>query len=166
MTTALFGRIQLQHLSVNNLIQWGDHLCVEHPTIDIQHKAIFDLGTKLHESWRAGGSLDALRPAVDKLGNLLQAHFAYEERMLSDIGYADLTEHAAEHRGMLDELQVIQESFKNFVGNHLVRGGSVLAPGWPVMQLILGFTVGHVSTSDMGYYQALKASRDAAPATV
>lgn len=28
-------------------------------------------------------------------------------------------------------------------------------PGWSVMQFILGFTVGHVTSSDMSYFKAL-----------
>lgn len=160
MTSAITG--QQQQLSINNLIQWGDHLSVAHPTIDIQHKAIFELGGRVYESWHIGGSLDVFRPAVDKLANLLQAHFSYEERMLADMGYADLKEHAAEHSSMLDELQKIRERFNAFTGEHHVRGGSVLTPGWPLMQLMLGFTVGHVATSDMAYSQALIASRDGA----
>ena len=160
MTSAITG--DSQQLSINNLIQWGDHLSVAHPTIDIQHKAIFELGGRVYESWHSGGSLDVFRPAIDKLANLLQAHFSYEERMLTDIGYADLKEHIAEHRSMLDELQKVRERFNGFTGEHRQRGGSVLTPGWPLMQLILGFTVGHVATSDIAYGPALIASRDGA----
>jgi len=35
--------MQLQHLAIN-LIQWGDHMSVDHPGIDAQHKANFVLG--------------------------------------------------------------------------------------------------------------------------
>ena len=162
MSNALFGRIQLQHLSVNNLIQWGDHLSVEHPTIDIQHKAIFDLGTRVYENWRAGGGIGVLRPAVDKLANLLQAHFAFEERVLAEIGYDALTEHAGEHRAMLDEMQILRDRFHSFKDGHEVKGGSLQAPGWSIMQFLLGFSIGHVMSSDMSYCQTLMANRDGA----
>ncbi|MFZ4537601.1 bacteriohemerythrin [Propionivibrio sp.] len=158
--TALFGRIQLQHLSVNNLIQWGDHLSVEHPRIDAQHKAIFDLGTRVYESWRGGGNVDLLRPAVDKLENLLKVHFAYEERLLAEIGYEGLEQHAAEHRGMLVEMENLQLRFHAIKQGHEFSGGSLLAPGWSIMQFILGFTIGHVMSSDMSYCQTLIASRN------
>ena len=155
---APFGRIQLQHVAVTNLIQWGDHLSVDHPAIDAQHKAIFDLGAKVYEDWRDGGGVARLRPAVDKLANLLQAHFAYEERLLAEIGYGGLDEHVAEHRGMLKDLAKIQERFHGFEDGHEFAGGSLLAPGWMVMQLILGFTIGHVMSSDMRYCKTLSAS--------
>jgi hemerythrin-like metal-binding protein len=160
--TALFGRIQLQHLSVTNLIQWGDHLSVEHPGIDAQHKAIFDVGAKVYENWRGGGSVDVLRPAVDKLANLLQAHFSYEERLLAEIGYDGLKQHVAEHRSMLTDLEIIHERFHTFKDGHESPGGSLLAPGWPIMQFILQFIIGHVTSSDMSYCRTLIASRDRA----
>lgn len=162
---ALFGRTQLQHLAISNLIQWGDHLSVEHPGIDAQHKAIFDLGAKVYEHWRGGGRVDTLRPAVDKLASLLQSHFAYEERLLAEIGYDGLAQHAAEHRSMLGELEIIQQHFNAFSDNQESTGGSLLAPGWPIMQFILGFTVGHVMSSDMSYCRTLIASRDVVQGT-
>jgi hemerythrin-like metal-binding protein len=158
-TNALFGRIQMQHHSINTLIQWGEHLTVEHPEIDAQHKALYDLGTTVYEKWRAGASVNALRPAVEKLTALLKDHFSYEEQVLKEIGYADLDEHVAEHRSMLAEMELVREQFYRFEDDSKPTGGSLLAPGWPVLQLILGFIIGHVSTSDMGYCRALVASR-------
>lgn len=159
-SSAQFGRLQLQHLSLANLIQFGDHLFVEHPAIDAQHKAIFDLGTGVYENWRRGGSIDVLRPALEKLTNLMHSHFSFEERVLHEIGYEDLKNHAAEHRRMRDELSIMHNQFPRFKEGQEIRGGSLLAPGWSIMQFILGFTVGHVASSDMSYNRALIASRD------
>ncbi len=164
-TSALFGRMQLQHLSLSNLIQFGDHLFVEHPAINAQHKAIFDLGTSVYENWRGGGSLDVLRPALEKLTNLMHSHFSFEERVLGEIGYEDLKNHAAEHRTMRDELSSMHDRFPSFKEGKEIRGGSLLAPGWSTMQFILGYTVGHVAQSDMSYNHALVASRHRAPTT-
>ncbi len=161
-TSALFGRMQLQHLSLSNLIQFGDHLFVEHPAIDAQHRAIFDLGATVYENWRCGGSIDVLRPALEKLTNLMHSHFSFEERVLAEIGYEDLKSHAAEHRTMRDELSSMHDRLHSFKEGQEIRGGSLLAPGWSIMQFILGFTVGHVAHSDMSYNRALLASRQSA----
>ena len=99
---APFGRFQMQHLNLSNLMQWGDHLCVGNPVIDAQHQAIFNLGKGVYEQWRGDVSIDALRPSVYKLEKLVQAHFAYEEKVLADIGYDGLKQHALEHLSMLD----------------------------------------------------------------
>ena len=157
---AFFGRVQLQHLAVANLIQWGDQLSVDHPGIDAQHEAIFGLGARVYDSWRSGGGVAVLRPAVDKLANLLRAHFFYEEQLLTEIGYDGLKQHVAEHNSMLNELESLQGRFHSFSEGQPNPGGSVLAPGWSVMQFVLEFTIGHVMTSDMSYCQALSDSRN------
>jgi hemerythrin len=157
---AVFGRTQLQHFSITNLIQWGDHLAVGHSGIDAQHKAIFDLGVKIYEHWRDGASVGLLRPTVDKLEHLLRAHFSYEERLLKEIAYEGLDQHAAEHQSMLKDMAFMQGRFIAFKDGQKSGRGSLLAPGWPVMQFVLEFSVGHVSTSDMSYCQALIASRN------
>jgi hemerythrin-like metal-binding protein len=159
-SSAQFGRMQLTHFSLANLIRFGDHLFVEHPALDAQHKAIFDLGTGVYEDWRCGGSMDVLRPVLEKLTNLMHTHFSFEERVLHEIGYEDLKNHAAEHRRMRDELSTMHDQFPRFKEGREIRGGSLLAPGWSIMQFILGFTVGHVASCDMSYNRALIASRD------
>ncbi len=163
-SSGLFGRVQMKHLSMTNLIQWGDHFSVGIPEIDAQHKAIFDLGTRIYEKWRAGVGVVALRPFVDKLASLLPAHFSYEERRLAEAGYVDLDQHAAEHRSMLKDFAVIRERFHALDDGREVRGGSLLAPGWPIMQFFLEFTVGHVMNGDMSYSQALAGSHGKAQA--
>lgn len=157
--SAHFGRMPLQHFSVNNLILFSEPLLVDHPAIDGQHKSIFDLGITVFENWRAGGSIDMLRPAVENLSNLMHSHFTFEERVLDEIGYEDLKNHAAEHRTMRDELSTMHERLRHDKACHEGHEGLSLARGWTVMQFILGVTVGHVANSDMSYSRALHANR-------
>jgi len=159
MNNPLFGRIQLQNQSIKNLVEWGDHFSVEHPEIDAQHKALFDLGGSILENWRNGESFDTLRSAVDKFSNLLSAHFSYEEKVLAEIGYSSIDEHIAEHRSMLKEMAIVRDEFNRIDENGKLSKGSMLAPGWPATQLILGFIIGHVSTSDMSYCRSINESR-------
>jgi hemerythrin len=155
-------RTQSPDHAINQLMQWGDHLSVGHPEIDAQHKEIYDFGAELYESWRDGVRLGTLRVAVDTLLKLLRAHFIYEERLLAGIGYPDLKQHVAEHRAMLKELQAMREHFETLIDDDDSPGGSVLSPNWSVMRFILGFSLGHVMTSDMSYSQLLKAGGNVA----
>ena len=156
------GRTPMQGQSINQLIQWGDHLSVGHPEIDAQHKEIYEFGAEIYESWRDGVRVGELRLAADRLLKLLRAHFVYEERLLAGIGYGDLKRHVAEHRSMLKELQEMRDHFETLGDDDDSPGGSVLSPNWSVMRFILGFALGHVMTSDMSYSQSLMASRKAA----
>ena len=149
-----FGRAPLQHLSLAKLLKFGDHLRVDHAALDAQHQAIFELGVKVYEDWRRGESLDVLRPALDKLSDLLNAHFKHEERVLQDVGYEGLERHAGEHRQLRDELSAVRARL------HAVRDGTKapLGPDAAAVQFILGLTVGHVAGSDMQYCRAIEAS--------
>jgi len=158
LENAEYGRGQSQLLSVINLIQWGEHFSVGHSGIDAQHKKIFDLGFRVYENWRNGGGTDELHPTVEKLAALLKAHFSYEESLLAKIGYEGLNEHIAEHRRMLNDLETMREQINERLSLSKTgskSGGSMLAADWPVLQFILGFSVGHVATSDIRYSEAL-----------
>lgn len=149
----------MQQLSLARLIQWGDHLAVGHQEIDAQHKAIMELGMRLYEGWRGGSGVKTLRPLVAKLGKLFPAHLAYEERVLAEIGFEDLDQHAAEHRKMSADFAVLEDRFAGVKDDEVSASGSLMAPGWPIMQFFLEFTLGHVGTSDMSYCRALAASK-------
>lgn len=159
----MYGRTQQQILSLVNIISWGEHYSVGHSGIDAQHKRIFDLGFSVYENWRDGGDIDLLHPKVEKLTGLLRTHFIYEESLLDETGYEDLNEHAAEHQSMLKEIEVMQETVKKRLfqseRGQKFRGGSLLAPDWPVMQFFMGFAIWHVTYSDMRCCEVLDANR-------
>src|SRR5512140_888198 len=108
-----FGRLSgphgISHYSLSRLLAWGDHLKVEQPHIDAQHEAIFGLVAEANELWRRNADLKDLRALVDKLGNVLEGHFRYEEGVLAEVGYPKLEEHKAEHAVMLSELAVVRD---------------------------------------------------------
>lgn len=159
-----FNQGQSEHISVTDIIQWGERYFIGHPEIDAQHQKIFNLGMSVYESWRSGGGTDELGSKIKKLEALLIAHFSYEESLLAKIGYAGLNEHIAEHRSMLNNLKSMREQINERLSlskqESESSGGSMLAADWPVLQFILGFTIGHVATSDMRYCKALKAGQN------
>jgi hemerythrin-like metal-binding protein len=160
---ASFNQGQGKHLSVADIIGWGERYFVGHSEIDAQHGKIFDLGINVYENWRNGGGTDELGSIVEKLEALLKAHFSYEESLLTKIGYEGLNEHIAEHHSMLNNLAALKEQIKGCISLSKQKSeysqGSMLAAEWPMLQFILGFTTGHVATSDMRYRKALAASQ-------
>ncbi len=155
-----FGPIQLKHLPIDHLVRWGDHLSVRHPGIDAQHKAIFVMGTRIFEKWRCGGNADQLRRSVDKIALLLKFHFSYEEQLLAEIDFADLAPHIVEHRSIIKDLEFFQSHFPSFANGLARPAKSLLAPSWPAMKTVLGFTIGHVASCDMMFASTLSASQD------
>ncbi len=107
--SGFFGRVPMMQYSFASLVQWGDHLAIDHPAIDAQHQAIFKLVGEIHALWRHGAGVGELCGIVDKLSRVLESHFHYEERLLAEIGYPDLAKHAAEHHEMLEDLASIRQ---------------------------------------------------------
>ena len=140
----LYGT-QLERYSVSSVIRWGEDLSVGHALLDEQHRAIFDLLGEAQDLWRRGEGVARFCPLLSKLSKLLENHFPAEERLLAELHYPKLPDHAAEHTSALKELREICERFKSGPD----AGG--LAPGWVVLEFILRVAVGHVLTSDAEY---------------
>lgn len=132
--------------SLKQLVAWGDHFKVGHPQLDAQHEAIFNIAMEIAESWPNRGDIERLKGLTEKLNHVLAAHFSYEEQQLAGFGDPGLEAHKAEHKVMLDELQVIRTRLAA-----MEPGTSSMAPTFMVHNFVLGLTVGHISHSDMAY---------------
>jgi hemerythrin len=140
----VFGASPLVRYSLSQLVECGDHLSVDHPGIDAQHKLIFERVGEVHDLWRRNANLGDLRVAVDRLQSVLETHFHYEERMLAETAYPNLAEHAAEHRALLGELAAIRARLDG-------DGKAPPESGWALLDFLLGVTVGHIVSSDIDY---------------
>ena len=151
-THGTFGPLPMVQYSLTHLVEWGDHLSVDHAAIDAQHEVIFKLVAEVHDLWRRNADLAPLRAAVDKLKVVLESHFRYEERLLAETAYPGLPAHVKEHQSLLGELDSVRERL----------GGSGKAPpesGWSLLGVLLGLTVGHIVSSDIDYCSHVKGAR-------
>jgi hemerythrin len=139
-----FGSVPMVQYSLAHLVEWGDHLSVNHPAIDAQHQVIFKRVAQVHDLWRRNANLVDLRAAVDRLSGVLETHFRDEERMLAETAYPRLAEHAAEHRALLGELAAIRSGLCG-------DGKAPPESGWSLLGFLLGVTVGHIVGSDIEY---------------
>ena len=67
------------------------------PLIDADHRSLFDLVNRLHESLEAGESADDLDAVFAKLTGYIAFHFNREEKMLKACAYPDWETHRDEH---------------------------------------------------------------------
>lgn len=88
-------------LSVVRLV-WQEAYESGEPTIDRQHRELFDLGNALFEaSFRAQSSPEAFSAALDRLLAHTAQHFADEEAILAEYGYKELEQHRHAHAELL-----------------------------------------------------------------
>jgi hemerythrin-like metal-binding protein len=153
----LFGSDHPEESRPRDFMEWRDHLSVNHPVLDAQHKAIYDLGSQIYRDWLDGAKVDVLRTAIAQLEALIEEHFSTEEQILMEIGYEKLAQHKNEHRSMLETLRTCRNNLNALDAGIDMPRGSVTSPGWPIMQLIIAFSMGHVMTSDKDYSAVLLA---------
>ena len=147
-SASLFNRMSgvhgLSRFPLKQLIEWGEHLTVGQPQIDAQHEAIFDLALEIADFRHQPNRTGQLKILAERLYRVLEGHFRYEEDQLAAIGYKKLSEHHAEHKMMLEELDVIRGRIDEFE-----RGLSYMNPESLLRSYVLGVTVGHLVHSDM-----------------
>ena len=88
-------------LSVTRLI-WSEAYECGEPTIDRQHREVFDLANALFAaSFKSESSPGAFSAALEKLLANIVRHFADEEALLAQHGYQDLEAHRLAHANLL-----------------------------------------------------------------
>ena len=81
---------------------WRDMYECGNPTIDREHRELFDLANALFDaSFSSQAAPAAYMEALDKLMNHIAQHFADEEAVLEDHGYKKLESHRKAHAGLL-----------------------------------------------------------------
>lgn len=83
------------------MIVWNQSLAVGVENIDTEHKAIFDMFSKLYDQMRTGGGHDYYEEMVDFLNDYVHSHLDHEEVFQREINYPDHENHKKLH----DELR-------------------------------------------------------------
>ncbi len=77
---------------------WTADYSVGHEVLDRQHKQILDLCVKVRDLNEADPTyLEQLHDILNSISSYAIAHFKTEERVLREINYPDIAEHAQEH---------------------------------------------------------------------
>lgn len=123
------------------IFPWRESYSVQIPQIDVQHQRLVAMINELHSAMLAGNGNAALGRILDELVRYAQGHFAYEEAMLQQRGFAGLVEHRAEHQRLTGQVADLQAQF---------RSGK-LAMTIQVMQFLKEWLANHILTRDMQY---------------
>jgi hemerythrin-like metal-binding protein len=87
-------------------LEWQARFECGEPTIDRQHRGLFNLAEDVLDSARRSGSNTA--PRVVKLVAAIREHFCTEEAILARYGYQELARHAQSHQLLLEKAQRMQ----------------------------------------------------------
>ena len=80
------------------IIFWNDQkYSVGVPSIDQQHKRLFELINTLYDSMKEGKASDVLESVLGELIAYTREHFTYEEKLQAQAHYPKLAQHRVAH---------------------------------------------------------------------
>lgn len=129
------------------MFAWDDKLKTNHPSIDIDHKKLVDLVNQLADAMQAGKGKDVCGAVLNNLISYTKTHFAMEERLMSQHGYANSAAHKAEHQKLLADVADFKTKFD---AGSLTLTASLLA-------FLRDWLIKHISHSDKALANAIAA---------
>lgn len=92
------------------LLQWKDQYATGIEAVDHEHRELIDLINKLHDELTAHCSEETVDAFFGDLYRAISAHFALEERFMSERRYDQLPQHKTDHERLLDDIRDIMDS--------------------------------------------------------
>lgn len=119
-------------------LAWTNELAIGLPSLDEQHMQLFAISNDLLSAITQGEGEAALKEIFDRLKAYTEYHFKEEEAYMEEIGYPDLSAHAAEHALLLVRVNTLWR---------LLQGGEAISPKG-VSLFISDWIVGHIMEKD------------------
>lgn len=121
----------------DNKLEWSDKFSTDIVSIDRQHQELIYLSQNLLEILSSDdASVDAIQATFKDLVDHALDHFAYEERIMRNIGYPDLSEHLVEHDDLRKEVGKIAEEVMNGQGMDDLKGLVSLIQVWVLRHIV------------------------------
>jgi hemerythrin len=126
------------------LAGWSEKIEVGLPTIDSQHKQLFDLAA----TFAGNGDQIRVMKSLAMLCDYVKTHFLEEEEMMAACGYPELEAHKRLHREFKGMLYKLLENAKHMSLDEIAE---------EVKQLINGWFYNHILVVDFKYVPSIKA---------
>ncbi len=95
------------------LIEWQKHFELGIRDVDAEHRELIELINQVHRHLEAGELGDPVSAVLGDIHAQIAAHFALEERIMSQRRYRHYDEHKADHEALLDEIRDIMDRYED-----------------------------------------------------
>lgn len=115
------------------MFQWKKEFDLGIPSIDMQHKKLFEIGNRIYDllTLRSDDSndFDEINSVIIELKEYVKLHFKTEEELLLKYNYPDIEEHMKEHADfteyldtlVIDDMNCQQKQFLKNLFNRLAN---------------------------------------------
>lgn len=127
-------------------IVWSSEYEIGIPVIDNQHKRIVEYINAVHDLQGRRDAEDQLRAVLHNLVDYTLSHFAFEESLMEEAGYIDLTDHRLAHQAFARQIEHLRKRFTQ--GNEVASELAGVLQSWLLK---------HILTDDRSYSDTVKA---------
>lgn len=94
-------------------LEWKDHYSVGNDSIDFEHQELIGLINSVYTNLEGTRDIAEVEQRVSQVHSEISAHFALEERLMREAGYAEFEEHKNHHEELLDQLRNMMDAIEN-----------------------------------------------------
>jgi hemerythrin len=123
-------------------MEWTEEMSVKVKIFDDDHKALIEMLNELNDGIEANRTRQALEGVIEKLSTYTRMHFAREERLFAQTGYAAGAAHKAEHALLAKRVKNLQMRFESGQSREL---------GMETMAFLKRWLTDHIMGSDQEY---------------
>jgi hemerythrin-like metal-binding protein len=128
-----------------SLIEWNDSLSVGVPSIDAQHSVLVKTLNELHDAMMSGQAQGKTGDLLRTLVRYTREHFASEEALMEQAGYAELKAHSKRHDELTTQVEDYVARFE--------RGESTI--NLHLLSFLRDWLINHILKEDKAYEAAL-----------
>jgi hemerythrin len=126
-------------------LEWEESYNIGIKEIDIQHRGLFDMISKLATTRRYDAEGRYFVATLNKFIEYTRLHFATEERYMHEAQYPKIAEHKQEHTQFLQQLERVAQSHKK----------EDPASEQKILNFLKEWYVDHILGTDREYQQTL-----------
>jgi hemerythrin len=95
------------------LMEWRDSYATGIPAMDQQHKQFMELINRMDDAVRISIKNPAIRDVLAELVQFTKSHFAQEEKLMQETGFAAMDGHCQLHQKLLRAVTDVMEKVKS-----------------------------------------------------
>ncbi len=122
------------------LISWSSSYSVLVGKMDQEHQRLIDIINNLYAAMREGRGKDAIVSLMSALIDYTKTHFAHEEQLMKESGYADYEKQKNAHENLISQVMELQNK---------INAGTGLTQ--EVMSFLKNWLVNHIQGMDKKY---------------
>ena len=94
-----------------SLLEWKPEYSVGVASMDDEHREMIDMINGVYVQLGESPDADDIEACLEEIYNAIASHFALEERLMRDMGYAEYEDHKEDHEELLDEIRDLMDAF-------------------------------------------------------